>query len=310
MAPKQSAAFVFTETSNETGWSENGIAWLVGLVSTVYPFLGYDCAAHLSEEMSNPARDVPLAMVGSVVLNGLLGLAYCIVLLFSLSDLETLLTTTTGFPFVQLFINVTKSQPGAIILTLIPTLIATAANAAGLISTSRTAWALARDSGFPFPKYFSKIDDHLLVPKRMILCISFLQMLLGFIYLGSVTAFNAILSMSIFGVYLSYLLPVGYMLFFGRKDKQLHPPGPFSMGRFGAAVNVVAILWLLLALVFSTFPGVRPVTPQNMNYCIVVMAGWFAFGIVYYVIWGSKTYFGPCIDLEGIALARERSNAR
>lgn len=39
-SPKHTAQYVFVETSNSTGWQSDGIAWLVGLISTVYPFLG------------------------------------------------------------------------------------------------------------------------------------------------------------------------------------------------------------------------------------------------------------------------------
>ena len=70
MAPKHDAQYVFTEFSNTSGWTSDGISWLVGLLSTVYPFLGYDAACHLAEEMVYPARNVPIAMVGSVIVNG------------------------------------------------------------------------------------------------------------------------------------------------------------------------------------------------------------------------------------------------
>lgn len=40
MAHKNSASFVFTEVTNYSGWSDDGVSWLVGLLSAVYPFLG------------------------------------------------------------------------------------------------------------------------------------------------------------------------------------------------------------------------------------------------------------------------------
>lgn len=40
MAPKHTASFVFVEVTNTSGWSNGGISWLVGLLSSVYPFLG------------------------------------------------------------------------------------------------------------------------------------------------------------------------------------------------------------------------------------------------------------------------------
>lgn len=40
MSPKKSAGYVFATFSNTSGWENNGVSWLVGLLSTVYPFLG------------------------------------------------------------------------------------------------------------------------------------------------------------------------------------------------------------------------------------------------------------------------------
>lgn len=41
MSEKHTASYVFTEFSNTSGWTNDGTSWLVGLLSTVYPFLGY-----------------------------------------------------------------------------------------------------------------------------------------------------------------------------------------------------------------------------------------------------------------------------
>lgn len=246
-------------------------------------------------------------MVGSVAINGLIGLIYAIVLLFALGDLESLLTSPIGFPFMQLFLNVTGSAAGASILALCITLIAVAANAAGLTSTSRTAWAFARDDGLPASGFLSAVDPTVKVPVRMILVVSFLQMLLGLIYLGSSTAFNAVLSMAILGMYASYFSPIFFMLIYGRRSSAQVVrglgAGMFNLGsRWGPVVNVIALSWLILAMVFSTFPTVEPVTPDNMNYCVVVTMGWmFIGGIYYYLLGGKRRFTGPVVELaEGL----------
>lgn len=66
MAPKNTASFVFTEVSNSSGWSSDGVSWLVGLLSAVYPVLGYDAACHLAEELPHASRNVPFAMVSLI----------------------------------------------------------------------------------------------------------------------------------------------------------------------------------------------------------------------------------------------------
>lgn len=40
MSSKHTATYVFAEFSNTSGWTNDGVSWLVGLLSTVYPFLG------------------------------------------------------------------------------------------------------------------------------------------------------------------------------------------------------------------------------------------------------------------------------
>lgn len=267
----------------------------------------YDAACHLSEEMPKPSRNVPLAMIGSVMINGVIGLVYAIVLLFSLGDLESLLQSKTGFPFIQLFLNITGSPAGATVLALCITLTAMAANAACVTSTSRTAWAFARDSGLPASEFFAEVSPTLKVPVHMVLVVGLLQMLLGFIYLGSSTAFNAVLSMAILGMYASYISPIVFMFIYGRRKSASIfrglGSGSFNLGpRWGPVVNIAAILWLLIGIVFSTFPTVEPVTPENMNYCIVVTMGWMLIGGVYYYLLGGKKQFtGPVVELaEGL----------
>ena len=256
----------------------------------------YDAAAHLAEEIPHASRNVPLAMVGSVLVNGILGLAYCLVLLFGLGDLDNLLASATGFPFMQLFLNITNSATGATVMALIPTLIAIAANAAGLTSTSRTFWSFARDDAIPGAKFFAHVHPRLKIPLRMVLLVTLLEFLLGFIYLASTTAFNAILSMAILGMYLSYALPIAYMLFCGRRESSPRP-GPFKLGKtLGRVVNAIALCWLVLAMFFSTWPNFYPVTAENMNYSTVVLAGWVVVGGGYYFALGRGKYEGAVLD--------------
>jgi hypothetical protein len=85
------------------------------------------------------------------------------------------------------------------------------------------------------------------------------------------------------------------MVVYGRKNLSAGQYGPFRLGKFGSFTNMVAICWLMLAIVFSTFPSVQPVTAQNMNYSVVVMGGWLAFGVIFFVLFGRQHYKGPLV---------------
>jgi choline transport protein len=66
---KSSPKFVFTEFNNETGWTP-GVAWMLGLLQSALSLIGFDASTHMAEEMPNPARDTPLAMVYTIMVGG------------------------------------------------------------------------------------------------------------------------------------------------------------------------------------------------------------------------------------------------
>ncbi|ATY65627.1 amino acid polyamine transporter I [Cordyceps militaris] len=288
-AEKHTAEYVFTEFTNSSGWN-NGVSWLIGLQSAVYPLLGYDAACHLAEELPHASRNVPLAMVGSVVINGLMGLAYTIILLFCSGTLSDLLSTPTGFPFMQIYLDATKSQVGATLMSLPVIFIAIAASVAGTASTSRTLWAFARDRATPFDRHISTVSSRMEVPVLAIFIVSIMQALLGLIYLGNSTALNAVLSMSIIGMYITYGLPIFFMLS-ARSKIAKGSFGPFRMHpAVGPVINIVSLIFITVVIIFSCFPTSLPVTARNMQYSTVVLAGWIVIGIVYY-FWRGKNKF-------------------
>lgn len=66
---KTTASFVFAGFDNSTGWVP-GIACVLGIVQSALSLIGCDAATHMSEEMPNPSRDTPKAMVYSVGIGG------------------------------------------------------------------------------------------------------------------------------------------------------------------------------------------------------------------------------------------------
>lgn len=286
---------------------------LVSWVSKMRPLVNqiilnkpsYDAACHMAEELPNPGRWVPVSMVGSVFINGLIGLAYCIVLLYATGPLEQLLQSKTGFPFIDIYNDVTESRAGATVLSAMPIFVAVAAAVAGMSSASRTFWAFARDKATPFHEQLSKVDHRLKVPVNTILVTFVLQALLGLIYLGSPTAFDAVLSMAIVGMYGSYMIPIVYMILGGREELRLQAPGSFKLGPWlGPILNWLSTVWIVIVIIFSTFPLELPVSAASMNYTVVVIAGWIVFGAIYYFVFARHKFQVPMWSvsiLEGLA---------
>ncbi|KAF2212809.1 hypothetical protein CERZMDRAFT_40548 [Cercospora zeae-maydis SCOH1-5] len=298
---KRSAEFVFVDLQNASGWNQ-GVAWLVGITSAVYAFLGYDAAAHLAEELPNAARHVPTAIIGAIVANGFMGLAYVIVILFSMGPLDRVLATPTGQPFIQVYADAANSL-GASIMTVLPMISGTMACVAATTSCSRTLWSFARDKGVPFSSYFAHIDKRNKVPTRAIILVTIINALVGLIYIGNPQAYNAFFQMAVMGTYASYLPPIFLMLFKSRQEFSPGDYGPFKLNKLvGVVANAASLVFLVLVIVFSAFPTSMPVTSTNMNYSCVVMGGWSLVGLAYFYIQGNRNFIMPIVQQNTVTI--------
>lgn len=130
-------------------------------------------------------------------------------------------------------------------------------------AASRATWAFARDKAIPGHHIFSKVNTRLGdVPVNAFLLSTTIQVLLGLIYLGSASAFNAFVGVAVFCLGSSYAMPVAVSLANGRRDVQ---NAPFSLGKFGVFLNSAAVIWVLFELVLFSMPAVVPVTPTSMS---------------------------------------------
>ncbi|KAF4923094.1 Choline transport protein [Colletotrichum viniferum] len=86
----------------------------------------------------------------------------------------------------------------------------------------------------------------------------------GLVFVGSETAFELMVSASIIFLVGSYVIPQAILLFVDRDE--LLPERPFSLGRFGYAVNFISTIWTVLLVIACCLPTEYPITPYNMNY--------------------------------------------
>ena len=66
-----------------------------------------------------------------------------------------------------------------------------------------------------------------------------------------------------------------------------------SLGRFGMAVNVVALAYCIYLVTFLCFPLTQPVTVGTFNWASAVFVVVALISLVYYMLEGRKVYKGP-----------------
>ncbi|KAI9878580.1 MAG: hypothetical protein M1830_000491 [Pleopsidium flavum] len=296
MAPtKRSGTFVFGYfDASASGWP-SGWSFFVGLLQAAYTLTGYGMVAAMCEEVQHPEREVPKAMVLSVVAAGVTGVVFLVPILFVLPDVQMLLSVPSGQPIGLLFKTVTGSAAGGFGLLFLMLGVLFFAGVGALTAASRCTYAFARDGAIPGSRLWSRVDKRLDVPLWGIILSTVVDCLLGLIYFGSTAAFNSFTGVATICLSTSYGIPILISLLRGRK---LLKHSSFSLGRFGFAINLLTVCWICLAVVIFCMPVAIPVTAPSMNYASVVFGGFASISIAWYFIRGRKAFSGPPVEAD------------
>ncbi|KAK6824944.1 amino acid transporter [Apiospora arundinis] len=299
MGPKpRASAEIFAEFTNEGGWHSMGLSVLIGLITPVTALIGSDSAVHLSEELRNASKSLPRAMLATIMLNGGLGFVTVVTFCYNIGDVSSVLDTPTGFPFIQLYYNMTGSVAGTTAMVSVMIILSIANATANMTTASRQLFAFARDHGFPFRHIFAHVPtgrgpwsvrD---VPLNAILFTGVVSSMMSVINVGSTIAYNQLTSMGIAALLSSYLVSTSCMALRRIRGQPLLP-AHFTLGRAGLPINLVALAFLTLAFIMSFFPPVADPPLDKMNWAIVVYGAVFLASMAYYIPVGRHYYKGP-----------------
>jgi len=73
------------------------------------------------------------------------------------TDCSSVLSTATGYPYIQIFYNVTGSLAATNAMTALVLILGFFGNVTVMAGSSRQLFAFARDEGMPFSKWISKV---------------------------------------------------------------------------------------------------------------------------------------------------------
>lgn len=129
------------------------------------------------------------------------------------------------------------------------------------------------------------------MPLNALGLISTIAFLLSLIYIGSSTAFNAIIALTGIALHISYLCPI--LFFMLKKMTGKVKMGPWSMGRWGIPVNLFSLVYLIFVIIWMPFPVGLPVNGSNMNYAGPVFGAILIGALADWAISGRKRFQVP-----------------
>ncbi len=297
--PEQHApwGWTFTHFVNRTGFGFPGASiyvFLIGLLLAQYTFTGYDASAHMSEETRYASTASAWGIVMSIVVSLfagwilLIGVTHAIV---PSQYSEDLAAGLSGVPPVDIFIRATSRHIGEFLLFIV----VGAQFYCGMSSVtanSRMIYAFSRDGALPGSRLWHRINKRTRTPTNSIWLATVAAFILGVPYLWSPTAYAAVTSIAVIGLYIAYAIPVLLRRLKGGAFER----GPWHLGRWSGIIGWIAVVWVAFICVLFTLPQVSPVTLTTFNYASVTTAVVLFGAGGWYLLSARKWFRGPKVQ--------------
>lgn len=146
----------------------------------------------------------------------------------------------------------------------------------------------------------SQVEPRTFLPLWSIALTTMISLCLALINIGSTTAFNAFIGLTIAAFYTTFLAAASVLLIQRlTKSPSKIRPGPFTLGRLALPINILSIAYSIIGIFFSFWPPAPDVTAQSMNWSIAVYGGVMIFSVFLWLVHGKNVYTGPIVEVHG-----------
>ncbi|XP_061356531.1 amino-acid permease BAT1 homolog [Gastrolobium bilobum] len=300
---RASAKFVFTHfnADNADGISSKPYIFILGLLMSQYTLTGYDASAHMTEETKDADKNGPKGIISAVGISIIVGWGYILGITFAVTDIPYLLSENNdagGYAIAEIFYLAFKRRygdgTGGIICLVIVAITIFFCGMSSVTSNSRMAYAFSRDGAMPLSSLWHKVNKQE-VPIYAVWLSVFISFCMALTSLGSIVAFEAMVSIATIGLYIAYAIPIFFRVTLARKR---FVPGPFNLGRYGVIVGWVAVLWVVTIAILFSLPVSYPITIQTLNYTPVAVGCLLILIVSYWIITGRHWFKGPITNIK------------
>jgi amino acid transporter len=247
-----------------------------GLFVGIWVLFTFESSGTLGEETENAKAQAPRAVLGSYVATVIVGLIFLGTMILAVPSFSAL--SQTAYPIPSIISSALPSVFGTIYLILLIEVAILGANAM-LTAVSRQLYGMARDGAVPFSQQLTKLWRG--TPIVAVVACAFigaLPFLFATSFLVLATALTAFFYVTYVGVLVAVLI--------ARLRGWPRQPAPFSLGRFGIPINVLAIIFaaaILLDLLWFR-PSTNPVWELGIPVAFWVVGVPVLVGIGYYAL--------------------------
>ena len=256
-------------------------AFLASALAAMFCYYGFEACGDVAEETPDASRQIPRAMRMTIYVGGAAAMLVCLALILAVPDIGSVIAgkDTDPIPTVLRAAGGETAFRAVIVVVLVSFISCLISIQA---AASRLLFAYARDEMIAGSQYFSRLSPRTHVPVTALLSGALLAAAIALCGLWLQNAVSTIISFAAVGIYIAFQMVVVAALY--ARAKGWRPAGPFTLGRWGLPLNVLALGYGVFAIINMLWPR-SPQDPWYSNYgMIVTTAAVLALGALYMVL--------------------------
>lgn len=217
-------------------------AFVGAALTGLFLFYGFEACGDVAEEVSDPARRIPRAMVMTIVVGGASALLAFGGYVLAAPDLQAVVDGEDTDPIPAILAS-TLGEGGAALFLVVALTAFLSCVLSLQAAASRLLFSFARDGMLPGHRWLAQVSFRGKVPAHSLTVTCLVPLLLCLvIHLGPVGLLTGITAFAVLGIYTAFQSVVLAAL--RQRLKGWRPAGPFTLGAAGFAVNVAELVWL------------------------------------------------------------------
>jgi amino acid transporter len=234
--------------------ADYGAAFVGAALVGLFMFYGFEACGDVAEEVGDAAREVPKAMILTILVGGLSALASFAGYVLAASP-ELLAATAAGEnadPIGTILKDV-LGDTGARLFLVVAVVAFISCCLSLQAAASRLLHSFARDKMLPASGWLGKISDRSKIPTNALLVASIIPMLLCVVIYANPASLVPITAFAVLGIYIAFQSVVLASLI--QRFRGWKPAGPWSLGSLGILVNIAALAYGVWAILWLLQPG-------------------------------------------------------
>lgn len=255
--------------------------FLVAVAFIGFSFVGFESAGAIAEEVHEPRKNLPKAVIFSLVFIAAVVIYASLAIILAIPDLSAVANGTVADPVsstltAALGSGIAKPVEVLFVIGFLASFLALQTSA------SRLIWAFARDRALPGAQVLSRLSTKQRLPRAALLITTLLGAVLFLLSNLASNLYTIMVNFSAGGFFLAFLFPlVGFSWL---QVRRLWTPGPFTLGRGSLVLTVVATVWVIFEFLNIAWP--RRVYPDRyLDWSVWIMIA--VLGVLGGVVYGA-----------------------